>query len=82
MNKPGQPHGKVVPLGSAIGDLCSIVTFASACGIPVDEVAEWVENGTLPSITMGGLRMVNVQQLREELLSSKGEFKEGGYSHG
>lgn len=82
MNKPSAHHGKTVPLGTAIGDLCSIVTFASASGISVEEVVEWVENGTLPSVTLGDIPMVNVQQIRLDLLSGKAEFKEGSYSHG
>lgn len=81
MNKANAHHGNVVPLGSAMGDLCSIVTFASASGIPVDEVAEWVEDGTLPSLTFADFRMVNVGKLRADLLSGKEEFKAGDYSH-
>ncbi|MBS4148797.1 hypothetical protein ACMC9K_14930 [Pseudomonadota bacterium DY0742] len=71
----------VVPLGAAISNLCSIVTFASASGIPVDEVVEWVENGTLPSATFSDFRMVNVGKLRADLLSGKESFAAGDYSH-
>lgn len=48
MSKPNadQTGSNVVPLGAAISNLCSIVTFASASGIPVEEVTEWVANGT------------------------------------
>ncbi|TRX75347.1 hypothetical protein [Pseudomonas mangiferae] len=74
--------GNVVSLGSRISDLCSIVTFATASGIPVDEVVEWVENGTLPSVTLADFRMVNVGQLRVDLLNGKATFSEGDYSHG
>ncbi|WP_212630620.1 hypothetical protein [Pseudomonas sp. KB-10] len=81
MNKANPNHGNVVPLGAAISDLCSIVTFASASGIPVDEVTEWVEDGTLPSATFADFRMVNVGKLRADLLNGKESFKAGDYSH-
>lgn len=73
--------GNVVPLGAGISDLCSIVTFATASGIPTDDVVEMVENGTLPSAKFADFLMVNVGKLRADLLSGKEEFKEGDYSH-
>ncbi len=76
-----QAGSNVVPLGAAISNLCNIVTFASASGIPVEEVVEWVENGTLPSVTFADFRMVNVGKLRADLLSGKECFNEGDYSH-
>ncbi len=84
MSKPNadQTGSNVVPLGTAISNLCSIVTFASASGIPVEEVTEWVENGTLPSVTFSDFRMVNVGKLRADLLSGKESFTAGDYSHG
>jgi len=81
MNKANPSHGNVVPLGAVMGDVCSIVTFATASGIPADEVAELVNNGTLPSLTFADFRMVNVGKLRADLLSGKEDFKEGDYSH-
>ncbi|QLF92796.1 hypothetical protein HW090_06155 [Pseudomonas sp. ABC1] len=62
-------------------DLCSVKTFAEISGIPVEEVVEWVENGTIPSVRFSDFRMVNLGQLRADLLSGKKEFKEGDYSH-
>jgi hypothetical protein len=87
MDKPNAPpsfkvDGDVVPLGTGIGDVCSIVTFATACGIPVDEVIDLLENGTLPSVTTADARMVNVARLRADLLSGKDTFAEGDYKHG
>ncbi|MEE1947980.1 hypothetical protein V0R48_03275 [Pseudomonas alcaligenes] len=76
-----QIGGNVVPLGTGIGDLCSIVTFATSSGIPVSEVVELVESGTLPSVRVSDCLMVNVRQLRHDLLNGKAEFKEGDYSH-
>ncbi|QLF92278.1 hypothetical protein HW090_03285 [Pseudomonas sp. ABC1] len=81
MSKENAQHGNVVALGTSIGDLCSIVTFAMASGIPVEEVAEWVKNGTLPSVVLSDFRMVNVRQLRQDLLNGKVDFKVGDYSH-
>lgn len=81
MSKANPNHGNVVPLGSAMGDVCSIVTFATGSGIPADEVAELVDNGTLPSLTFADFRMVNVGKLRADLLGGKESFKAGDYSH-
>lgn len=81
MNKANPAHGNVVPLGTSIGDLCSIVTFATSSGLPVSEVVELVENGTLPSVRVSDCFMVNVRKLRQDLLNGKDEFKEGDYSH-
>lgn len=81
MSKGKTELGNVVPLGAAISDLCSIVTFASASGVSVEEVTEWVETGTIPSMTFGDFRMVDVGKLREDLLSGKEELKPGDYSH-
>jgi len=83
MSKPNanQTGSNVVPLGAAISNLCSIVTFASASGIPVEEVVEWVENGTIPSARFADFIMVDVGKLRADLLNGKKEFKEGDYDH-
>lgn len=86
MDKPNEAQqsnvgGEVVPLGTGIGELCSILTFATACGIPVGEVVEMVENGTLPSLTTADFRKVNVGLLRADLLNGKDTFAEGDYSH-
>lgn len=82
MSKPNadQTGSNVVPLGAAISNLCSIVTFASASGIPVEEVTELVD-GSLPSVTFADFRMVNVGKLRADLLSGKESFAAGDYSH-
>ena len=77
---PNSPMGNAVELGSHIGDMAAVDTFATACGLDSEEVAEWVQNGTLPSIVFAGKRMVNVQRLRADLLQEKPEFNEGDYS--
>ncbi|QMV64802.1 hypothetical protein VUJ49_07020 [Pseudomonas berkeleyensis] len=81
MTNPNSKQGNVVALGAAIENLTSIVTFASASGIPVEEVVEWVENGTIPSARFADFIMVDVGKLRADLLSGKKEFKEGDYDH-
>lgn len=81
MTNPNSKQGNVVALGAAIENLTSIVTFASASGIPVEEVVEWVENGTIPSARFADFIMVDVGKLRADLLSGKKEFKEGDYGH-
>lgn len=86
MDKPNDAplfkvDGDAVPLGTGIGDVCSIVTFATACGIPVDDVVELLENGTFPSIVTADTRKVNVALLRADLIGGKESFNEGDYSH-
>ena len=86
MDKPNNTRafkvdGDAVPLGTGIGDVCAIVTFATSCGIPVDEVVELLENGTLPSVTTADARKVNVALLRADLIGGKESFNEGDYSH-
>ncbi|KJU76711.1 hypothetical protein N619_29270 [Ectopseudomonas oleovorans] len=81
MTNPNSKQGNVVALGAAIENLTSIVTFSSASGIPVEEVVEWVENGTIPSARFADFIMVDVGKLRADLLDGKKEFKEGDYDH-
>jgi hypothetical protein len=51
------------------------------CGVPIEEAAEWVRNGTVPSIEMDGQRVVNMVRFRADLLSGKSTFAEGDYRH-
>ncbi len=62
-------------------DLCSVKTFAEMSGISIEEAIGWVDNGTVPSMTLADFRMVNLARLREDLLKGKTEFKAGDYSH-
>lgn len=41
MNKANPNHGNVVPLGAAMGDVCSIVTFATGSGYPLMKWPSW-----------------------------------------
>ena len=38
----------------------SVPEAAQECGLPEDTVRRWVDDGTVPSITMGATRMVNL----------------------
>lgn len=62
-------------------DICRIPAFAEMCGVPIEEAAEWVRNGTVPSIEMDGQRVVNMVRFRADLLSGKSTFAEGDYRH-
>lgn len=60
-------------------DLCAIDTFATACGVDIEEVRGWVQNGTLPSVKVGDSRLINVSRLQADLLSGKDSFDVGDY---
>ncbi len=62
-------------------DLCSVKTFAEMSGISIEEAIGWVDNGTVPSMTLADFRMVNLARLRDDLEKGKKEFKPGDYSH-
>lgn len=62
-------------------DICTIPTFAEMCGVSVEEAEEWVRNGTIPSVTMGEMQVVNMVRLRVELLSGRESFEAGDYSN-
>ncbi|QNH00283.1 hypothetical protein [Pseudomonas sediminis] len=62
-------------------DLCSLKTFAELSGVSVEEVAEWANTGTIPTLTMADFRMVNLARLRADLTKGKAEFKEGDYAN-
>ncbi|WP_236175667.1 hypothetical protein [Pseudomonas pseudonitroreducens] len=62
-------------------DICTIPAFAEMCGVSVEEAEEWVGNGTIPSTTMGEMRVVNMVRFRVELLSGKENFDAGDYSN-
>jgi hypothetical protein len=62
-------------------DLCSVKTFAEMSGISIEEAIGWVDNGTVPSMTLADFRMVNLARLRDDLLKGKTEFKAGDYNH-
>lgn len=61
-------------------DYCGVGTFAAMTGIAVEKVANWLEIGMLPSVTIGDLRMVNLDRIRRDLLKGKSGFTEGDYS--
>lgn len=62
-------------------DLCSVKTFAELSGVTVEEVINWVDSKTIPSMKLADFRMVNLARLRADLEKGKTEFKEGDYAH-
>ncbi|MFI8580279.1 hypothetical protein [Ectopseudomonas khazarica] len=62
-------------------DLCSVKTFAELSGVSVEEVIDWVDSQTIPSMKLADFRMVNLARLRADLEKGKTEFKEGDYAH-
>jgi hypothetical protein len=62
-------------------DLCSVKTFAELSGVPVEQVVDWVDEGTVPSMKMAGMRMVNLARLCADLDKGKRSFNKGDYSH-
>lgn len=62
-------------------DLCSVKTFAELSGVTVEEVINWVDSQTIPSMKLSDFRMVNLARLRADLEKGKTEFKEGDYAH-
>ena len=66
--------------GPEIGfDFCGAGTFAVMIGVSVDKVRNWLELGMIPSVRVGGVQMVNLQNLQLELLKGKDGFTEGDY---
>ena len=45
-------------------DLCSVKTFAELSGVTVEEVINWVDSQTIPSMKLADFRMVNLACLR------------------
>ncbi|CAE6902105.1 conserved protein of unknown function [Ectopseudomonas oleovorans] len=62
-------------------DLCSVKTFAELSGVSVEEVINWVDSQTIPSMKLADFRMVNLARLRADLEKGKTEFKEGDYAN-
>lgn len=72
---------RVVYLDCRNALLCSKETFAAMCGVSVDTVIAWMQNGTVPSVKMGRPRLVNLAQLRADLdRGKKTIFSQGDYS--
>ncbi len=62
-------------------DLCSVKTFAEISGVTVEEVINWVDSQTIPSMKLSDFRMVNLARLRADLEKGKTVFKAGDYTH-
>lgn len=62
-------------------DLCSVKTFAELSGVSVEQVINWVDSQTIPSMRLADFRMVNLARLRADLDKGKTVFKAGDYDH-
>ena len=62
-------------------DLCSVKTFAELSGVTVEEVINWVDSQTIPSMKLADFRMVNLARLRADLEKGKTEFSAGDYAY-
>lgn len=62
-------------------DLCSVKTFAEMSGVSVEEVINWVDSQTIPSMKLADFRMVNLARLRADLEKGKTVFSAGDYAY-
>ena len=62
-------------------DFCSVKTFAEISGVTVEEVINWVDSQTIPSMKLADFRMVNLARLRADLEKGKTVFSAGDYAH-
>ena len=62
-------------------DLCSVKTFAELSGVSVEQVINWVDSQTIPSMKLADFRMVNLARLRADLEKGKTVFSAGDYAH-
>ncbi|WP_417701392.1 hypothetical protein [Pseudomonas sp.] len=61
-------------------DLYSVKTFAELSGVTVEEVINWVDSQTIPSMPLADWRMVNLARLRADLEKGKTLFSAGDYA--
>lgn len=62
--------------------LCSARVFADMCGVALDTVTEWMQTGTVPTVTKADATWVDIKRLRADLERGKDTFDAGDYSHG
>ncbi|BAU76101.1 MerR family transcriptional regulator [Metapseudomonas furukawaii] len=59
----------------------SAEAFADMCGVSVETVVGWMDNGTVPAVRVQGSRLINLERLCEDLEHGKDEFDEGDYDN-
>ncbi|MCB1667861.1 MAG: hypothetical protein KDI24_05830 [Pseudomonadales bacterium] len=53
--------------------------FAQLIGKETKTIRSWVTTRAIPTVKVGGSRMVNIEQLRQDLLAGKRSFVAGDY---
>lgn len=59
----------------------SAEAFAGMCGVSVETVVDWMDNGTVPAVRVQGSRLIDLELLCEDLEQGKDAFDEGDYEH-
>ena len=65
----------------AIPPLLSQVRFAELIGKEPKTIRSWVITKAIPTVKVGGSRMVNVERLRNDLEGGKNSFIAGDYKN-
>jgi hypothetical protein len=55
--------------------------FAGMCGVSVETVVGWMDNGTAPAVRVQGLRLIDLELLCEDLEHGKDAFDKGDYDN-
>lgn len=53
--------------------------FSAFTGKPISTVKGWVATRAVPTVKVGGSRLINFERLRADLRDGKGEFTRGDY---
>ncbi|WAG77884.1 helix-turn-helix domain-containing protein [Metapseudomonas furukawaii] len=59
----------------------SAEAFADMCGVSVETVTGWMDNGTVPAVRVQGSRLIDLELLCEDLEQGKDAFDKGDYEH-
>lgn len=59
----------------------SAEAFAGMCGVSVETVVGWMDNGTVPAVRVQGSRLIDLELLCEDLEHGKDEFDKGDYDN-
>jgi hypothetical protein len=64
----------------AIPPLLSQERFAELVGKEPKTIRSWVTTRAIPTVKMGGSRLVNIEKLRQDLQGGKQKFVAGDYN--
>jgi len=62
-----------------IPPLMSQEQFATFVGKPISTVTGWVATRAVPTVKVGGSRLINFERLRSDLREGKSHFQRGDY---